>query len=411
MNLDEFVAESDRLGGPGTPPCTDYWRNFTYQPIYQVDESLDPFSEAYVAEQMILYEEIAGRKYEIGLSEHTDFDLSSHIAASNPYNHPQPDVLAIHLQRLSRAFRLAQPHKAARLLDLGCGWGLSSEFAAYLGLTVEAVDINQFFTKLVSARAARSGAAINTTNASFEDFSFDEKFDLTLFYECLHHAIRPWRVLQRVAAHLNDGGRVILAGEPINSFWWKHWGLLLDPISIYCIRKFGWFESGWSLEFITAALCRNGLSPTTFNDPAEPDLGYTIVAKKQAGNRITGVAAQALFEVESAIIDGDNHSLILLNSGMLRSRFDLGDLAMEIDLCNYRGRPIQVEFRAGNELLLMGNLPAGRTTLRIPAPLNNTDLNFCVECWIPDEELQNGDRRIVGLHLESVGLLVNSTST
>jgi hypothetical protein len=37
----------------------------------------------------------------------------------------------------------------------GCAWGLSSEIAAYLGLEVHAMDINNMFVKLVEAAPAR----------------------------------------------------------------------------------------------------------------------------------------------------------------------------------------------------------------------------------------------------------------
>jgi hypothetical protein len=49
---------------------------------------------------------------------------------------------------------------------------------------------------------------------------------------------------------LKPDGKVFFAGEPINELWWKNWGLRLDACSIYCIRKHGWFESGWSEPFL-----------------------------------------------------------------------------------------------------------------------------------------------------------------
>jgi hypothetical protein len=74
----------------------------------------------------------------------------------------------------------------------------------------------------------------------------------------LHHAVKPWETLASLDKSLKRGGKIAFAGEPINEHWWKHWGLRLDIASVYCIRKFGWFESGWTLDFLGACFSRNG---------------------------------------------------------------------------------------------------------------------------------------------------------
>jgi SAM-dependent methyltransferase len=162
---------------------------------------------------------------------------------------------------------------------MGCGWGLSSELAAYLGLTVIGVDVNPSFVRLVNERAKRLGHAISAVASTFEDFNAVQPFDIALFYECLHHSVRPWVVICRLAEDLQIGGRLVLAGEPVNDIWWKHWGLRLDALSVYCVRKFGWFESGWSIRFIEEVLYRSGLIPKSHLDN-DPEIGYTIVAEK-----------------------------------------------------------------------------------------------------------------------------------
>jgi len=279
--LDEFVAQSDRLGGPGSPACEAYWQEIKYRPSTQINKRQDPFSAGYATAQMALYEELSGHPYRHEQDEQTALNIDDHVAAINPYDHPDPAVMGVHLQRLARALSCAKAAKSELLLDMGCGWGLSSEVAAYMGLQVIGVDINRKFVELVNRRAARTGYPISATHGSFEGFTPAQPVDLILFYECLHHAVDPLAVVSRFAQALRPGGRMVLAGEPVNHIWWPHWGLRLDPFSIYCIRKFGWFESGWSQQHITEVMRRAGLVPSVYPH-ADPAVGLAIVAEKPA---------------------------------------------------------------------------------------------------------------------------------
>jgi len=277
--LDEFVAHSDRLGGPGLPACEAYWRDIKYHPSITINKHLDPFSAEYAGAQMALYEELSGHPYRYEEDEQTALDIDGHVAAINPYNHPDPAVMGVHLQRLARALSCAKAARDEVLLDMGCGWGLSSEVAAYMGLQVIGVDINRKFVELVNRRAARTGYPIAATHGSFDGFAPERPVDLVLFYECLHHAVDPLAIVSRYARALRPGGRMVLAGEPVNDMWWPHWGLRLDPLSIYCIRKFGWFESGWSRHHIVEVMRRAGLVPTVHHH-ADPAVGPAIIGEK-----------------------------------------------------------------------------------------------------------------------------------
>lgn len=292
--LDVFVTTSDQLGGPDAAPCQAFWQDFIYQPSFQVDRSLDPFGPAYAAHQMKLYEELAGHPYRPEQDEQCAFDLEQHTAAINPYDHPDATMMGVHLQRLAHVFSCARVRRGELLLDMGCGWGLSSEVAAYLGLRVLGVDINPDFVSLVNRRAARTGYPISAVHGTFDGFSTPEPVDLVMFYECLHHAVNPLAVVSRYAAALRPGGRMMLAGEPINANWWPHWGMRLDALSVYCIRKFGWFESGWSIDHIQEVMRRADLVPVVHSH-GDPVVGPAIVAEKPTshGDQAVGPAIVA----------------------------------------------------------------------------------------------------------------------
>lgn len=259
-DLDSFVAECDRLGGLGAPQCQPFLAEFQLRCDKEVDQSLDPFSDDYFDEQVELYSEIAGRDLNQETGEITPLDVDVHVGAISPYNSRDPKFLSKHTRAVLTCLMLADLAPGAAVLDAGSGWGLSSEALAGCGASVTAVDINPLFVELVRRRAERLSLPIEAVRAGFDTFASATAFDLLMFYECLHHSLKPWETLKHLGQFVKPDGKIIFAGEPVNAYWWKHWGLRLDPASVYCMRKFGWWESGWSLEFITRAFERAGFA-------------------------------------------------------------------------------------------------------------------------------------------------------
>ena len=276
-DLDSFVERSDSVGHPGSPETQNFWKDIEYRVSTPVDESLDPFSDEYVRQQIAVYSEISGRKINQAENELCDFNLPEHVDAANPYAHQPPHVIGMHMSRISRAIERSGLELNEHILDMGCGWGLSSELFAFSGLKVTAVDINPKFVQLVSARAEKRGHDVRALQGMFEEIPGEDIFDAVAYYECLHHAVRPWVALSAARERLRPGGKLILAGEPINEMW-RHWGVRLDPLSIYCIRKFGWFESGWSPTFIRMCIERSGFVIRSCRDEGAP-IGWIILAE------------------------------------------------------------------------------------------------------------------------------------
>ena len=285
-NLDDFVREIDRIGGPASSEASIAWKDLQYQATVLVDQTLDPYSEQYWQQQVELYKEITGRELNQADNELTEFALEDHVQAANSYASTDPARMAIHYCRLSKLIKHASLPNSARILDLGCGWGLSSEFFATMGCRVTAVDIDKKFVELVRRRSMRLNLGIEVIHGNFDDLALDKQFDLIVFNECLHHALKPWELLEKVSSWLGAEGKIALVGEPIQSIWWQTWGLQLDPLSIYCMRKFGWFESGWSKDFITGALSRCGLL-VDYKDDEDPDIGPIIIASRKHVNHTT----------------------------------------------------------------------------------------------------------------------------
>jgi len=396
-DLDHFAARSDSLGGPGSAACAEYWANFEYRYDTVVDQALDPFSAEYVNQQIELYREISGRELDQQSNEHTVLNVEIHAAAVNPYAHVTPGALAEHMERLTRALRLAAPPMGGRLLDMGCGWGLSSEVAAYCGLNVTAVDVNPDFVDLVNRRARRFGHAIVAHHGTFDSFDTDQRFDVILFYECFHHALRPWDLLGRMRNLLAPGGKLVLAGEPINDHWWRHWGLRLDPMSVYCIRKFGWLESGWSLDFLKSAFERAGLQIDVRLHP-EAEIGCTVIGKSHETGCTSARDIAQRWQNSGWLHDG--HYMVCLDESRLR--VPNSGRYLRFGFRNFRGVPVHLAISDVNGSLFDGAVPAGRHDLELDLAGRDSTLVFNGELWTPDAELHNGDRRTISLHLEDV---------
>ncbi len=400
LSLDEFVSRSDALGGPGAPACEAYWADFTYIPTTQVDQSLDPFSEAYVEQQLELHKELSGREFDQAINEVSLFPLDAHIQAINPYNHTNPAELAMHVQRLSKAFRLAGVKLNGHLLDMGCGWGLSSEVAAYLGLEVTGVDINPDFVALVNTRAERSGWRIKAVQSTFDDYQPTTGHDAILFYECLHHAVRPWTVLKRMADSLSlPDGRLILAGEPFNNAWWKHWGLRLDALSVYCIRKFGWFESGWSLEFMAAVFDRVGLRMDTYSD-TDGVIGYTVIGVPKRGVRRP--MPEILAETAHENLHVEMTWVLLSGKGWFEAPFPVDSQRAWLEITNHRGKPVTATIRNGETVVFEGEMSPGENRLFLERRPGANRIEIEAETWSPSQELGLADDRRLSLHLISM---------
>ena len=398
VDLDAFVAESDRLGGPGHPDCEAYWRGFALTPRTAVDQGLDPFGQAYCDQQLALYRELSGRSFDQSVNEHTHVDLARHVASPNPYDHPDPSILANHVTRLSKAFRLAGLKRDGALLDMGAGWGLSSELGAYLGLQVTAVDINPLFVELIRARAGKSGLPIEAVASSFADFEPQQAYDAVFFYECLHHALKPWTLLEKLGTHLSAEGCIVLAGEPINEIWWRHWGMRLDPLSLYCIRKYGWFETGWSMAFVRDMFIRAGFVPAVAED-SDGHVGPIVVARRS--QMFSAADLLQNFVSSSASLDGDH--LVFGEPLTLAVTFPEGKSTLVLTVENFRPKPIAVAITTGGKTqkLTLGRGPATLRLDQSSADGRRQIVTIAPEFWKPAKELGTPDPRVLSFHIRA----------
>jgi 2-polyprenyl-3-methyl-5-hydroxy-6-metoxy-1,4-benzoquinol methylase len=224
-----------------------------------VNEDLDAFSDEYYYQQINLYEEISDRKLSQESGELHPVDIERLSIAPNPLGVNNSSVIAEHMIRISEMLNICNLGISPKVLDMGAGHGLSSELYAYAGAEVHAIDIDPQLGRLASDRAISRRLNIKRTTLNFDDISgFNEfDFDAAFFYQSLHHCLKPWVLISKLKEKLKANAVIGFAGEPLHSPHWRAWGLRLDHESLYVAKKFGWFESGWSAEFITECFSRN----------------------------------------------------------------------------------------------------------------------------------------------------------
>jgi len=248
--LDAFISYVDEnYGDISNYPKTEFVLEFDTK----IDLNIDPFSNTYFEMQFNLYKEISGRQINQELNEQFERDAQSTNSvlthAVNPLGRNDVTYLATHMRAISAMLEIGNIPPGGAILDVGAGWGLTSELIAFAGGNVTAIDINPEFTQLISQRAARLNLAMKAVTSNFDTFSTSEKFDAVIFYESLHHAIYPLELLRTYSKFLKPGGKILFCGEPINNRW-PDWGLRTDAESVYVMRKYGWFESGWSEKYL-----------------------------------------------------------------------------------------------------------------------------------------------------------------
>lgn len=122
------------------------------------------------------------------------------------------------------------PPAPARLLDVGCGTGWTSEFFARSGYAVTGLDIS--LDMLRAAGGCRNRDHLAFVAADFENMPFSKQFDVVVSFGSLHHCDDLSSALVGCKRALSPGGTLILMepGEghsesPTSLEFSKHYGL------------------------------------------------------------------------------------------------------------------------------------------------------------------------------------------
>jgi SAM-dependent methyltransferase len=153
---------------------------------------------------------------------------------------------------------------------------------AQMGYQVTAVEIEKDFVEVIRRRADAIGVEIKLVNQDMAAFEPSEQFDAALFFECFHHCADHLRLINNLDRFITPDGLVAFAAEPIVEF--SHpWGFVRnDGLTLWSIRKWGWFELGFDSSYFLRTLLFNGWSPRWIRDNVSL-LTSVIIARKSHG--------------------------------------------------------------------------------------------------------------------------------
>ena len=238
------------------------------------DLPTDPHSTEYRDHQLDFYRRLSDRPgYDPATAEVSEITADAEPAALYPYSTRNPVAIGEQLQAAGHALECMNLPAGSRVVEFGPGWALLTIQLALTGYDVTAVDINAQMLDAIGRQAARQGVAVHTVAGDMLDYRPEGQFDAALFFESFHHCFEFPTLLERLDGHVVGDGMVVLIGEPIAALPYP-WGLRLDGLSLWSIRREGWCELGFSTWFFRQLVARHG---------------WQVTHHRQRGSRLTDV--------------------------------------------------------------------------------------------------------------------------
>ncbi|MEH6719933.1 MAG: class I SAM-dependent methyltransferase [Aurantimonas endophytica] len=267
QSIDEFFAGIDMQ----IPDTAEYHRLsgvILDHPLVARMQSLDPFSDEYRELAMRIYFEVRGGEHADYRPERDEASGSGEVAnvfsEVSPWSFRDTKFIGEMLFSWGHIFRLLDTTGAAnaRVLEYGPRSGQILLALARSGCEAYAVDIDAASLESVAKQARLMGLTVHTERAVFGEGFEGELFDCIIFFEAFHHAADFQALSRRLQERLAPGGKVIFCGEPIvpqpaGAIPYP-WGPRLDGLSSFCIRRFGWMELGFTLDFFIEMLRETG---------------------------------------------------------------------------------------------------------------------------------------------------------
>lgn len=101
--------------------------------------------------------------------------------------------------------------KKIKILDLGCGGGLTCEPLSRLGAEVTGIDFVKENIEVAKFHMIKSKLNINYIKQDLQNLKLKEKFDIILILEVLEH-VNDWgKIITKIKKNLNKNGLLIIS--------------------------------------------------------------------------------------------------------------------------------------------------------------------------------------------------------
>ena len=276
--LDDAIRCADEAGAVSDDALRQVLASFRYE--YHRALPADPFSEAYRQAQYEIYRHISGREsYDSARDEATPIRVEDMLRHPFPYGTQSTHTIGEQLIMQGFVLRALGLKAGASVLEFGPGWGNTTLHLAQAGFKVTAVDVFGDYLELIQRRAKQIGADVETIQRDMLEYRDDRRFDAALFFECFHHCADHLRMLRQLHDLVADDGVIVFGAEPIGPMTMP-WGIRLDGMSVWSIRKFGWFELGFEPAYFSAALRRTGWAAASMTSGDVPHCNVYVARKR-----------------------------------------------------------------------------------------------------------------------------------
>ena len=415
FGLDDIDLLVETITGFGVVRGTP-WDNFRVAHCVLPDWfrlGIDPLSSDYAAQQQRLWSSVTGieRDYLPTIDEKeeslTDVDAVRRPGYFIRRDADSVEYAAHHLIASGMILKHSGLKPGDSALEYGAGFGQTALTLARLGVAVDTVDISKVFCGYVTQQAAFFKVPLTSFEGEFGwNPRGNHEYDLIFFYESFHHCADFRRVVHAVKRHLAPNGCVLLAGEPIvrtgNSYLPYSWGLRLDAESIVQIKRFGWFELGFTEDFLVSLFSGAGFSARRIE--CEPSIYGAIYAFKHRGTSIEPGIEWLSLEIESGWNDPEPNGR--WTKAESRLYLDITDSFSELvlDATNHHPFVQPVEITYGSATFATKFNPGERKQVVISADEKASQLIIRTRAYTPgtDYSSKANDPRSLGLFVRAI---------
>lgn len=368
--------------------------------------ALDPYSELYRIHQFELYSKISGiSNYDPVQNERSEFDVSNALRNPYPFCTNSPQTVGDQLIAIGFIIKTLNLIPPARILEFGPGWGNLTIELARIGYSVTAVDVEPRFVDLIRRRAAQLDLPLRAICGSFGKIPGEQSpFDAILFFECFHHCGDHLGLLRDIKPMLSDSGILLFAAEPITDSFPLPWGVRMDGMSVWSIRKFKWLELGFKESYFVRTLSKLGwiVQKITYNNSL---LNTIFLAKKNLG--VINICTHLLPCDESstwAPAEKDPSVDVRFTSGNSKITLDEDSRwrACDIELTNFAPFHIVVTLLCGSSKKTQDLSPSSNSVVSLTLPKSVRLLKIKSKTWCPKDQALNDDTRTLGVAIRRI---------
>jgi SAM-dependent methyltransferase len=259
-----FYGAGTAVGGPW-----DAWRNAHMTLPEWFRPGLDPWSEAYSAQQDRLWQAMAGVDAAYCPEVHEAEQAWDNIDPVRlPGYFSRRDAGAVlsasdHVIASGMLLKHSGLRPGDRALEYGPGFGQTALALARLGVQVDTVDISPVYCEFVRHQAEFFGVPLTAVQGRFGTHPRPgSRYRLIWFYESFHHCRDFVSVVAGLRDLLEHDGRIVLGGEPISQREDDAipypWGMRLHSEVAAVVRRHRWYELGFTEPFLYELFARQG---------------------------------------------------------------------------------------------------------------------------------------------------------